>query len=177
MSEWDVLRHFFCFGLRKKFSNCMFSSDPCISKDEGNFYSSWEEPFKFSSSSLSFSTPPLSLFGWQRELDQHQHRAVEECDRVLAQVAAGEDGRGMDLSRTSTQCDHSCPAQSSPDSATPPNPAPGSGPASQRRPRKDATSPTAAFPPQVRVFTLSLSLSLSFKHSLRSAGQGTAEQS
>ncbi|XP_016415501.1 keratin, type I cytoskeletal 19 [Sinocyclocheilus rhinocerous] len=86
----------------------------------------------------------------ERELDQHQRRPVEECDRVLAQVAAGEDGRGMDLSRTSTQCDHSSPAQSSPDSATPPNPAPGSGPASQRRPQKDATSPTAAFPPQVR---------------------------
>lgn len=86
----------------------------------------------------------------ERELDQHQRRAVEECDRVLAQVAAGEDGRAMDLSWTSTQCDHSSPAQSSPDSATPPNPTPGSGPASQRRPRKDATSPTAAFPPQVR---------------------------
>ncbi|XP_043079481.1 keratin, type I cytoskeletal 19 isoform X2 [Puntigrus tetrazona] len=86
----------------------------------------------------------------ERELDQHQRRAVEECDRVLAQVAAGEDGRGMDLSRTSTQCDHFSPAQSSPDSATPPNPASGSCPASQRRPRKDATSPTAAFPPQVR---------------------------
>ncbi|XP_042568321.1 keratin, type I cytoskeletal 19-like isoform X1 [Cyprinus carpio] len=85
-----------------------------------------------------------------RELDQQQRRAVEECDRVLAQVAAGEDGRGMDLSRTSTQCDHSSPAQSSPDSATPPNPAPVSGPASQRRPQKDATSPTALFPPQVR---------------------------
>lgn len=101
--------------------------------------------------------PPLFLVGWQRELDQHQRRAVEECDRVLAQVAAGEDGRGMDLSRTSTQCDHSSPAQSSPDSATPPNPAPVSGPASQRRPQKDATSPTALFPPQVRVFALSLS--------------------
>ncbi|XP_059425250.1 keratin, type I cytoskeletal 19-like isoform X2 [Carassius carassius] len=87
----------------------------------------------------------------ERELDQHQWRSVEECDRVLAQVAAGEDGRGMDLSRTSTQCDHSSPAQSSTDSATPPNPAPGSGPASKRMPRKDATSPTAAFPPQVRV--------------------------
>ncbi|KTF94296.1 hypothetical protein cypCar_00032858 [Cyprinus carpio] len=87
----------------------------------------------------------------ERELDQHQRRAVEECDRVLAQVAAGEDGRAMDLSRTSTQCDHSSPAQSTPDSATPPNPTPGSGLASQRRPRKDATSPTAAFPPQVRV--------------------------
>ncbi|XP_050951033.1 keratin, type I cytoskeletal 19 [Labeo rohita] len=86
----------------------------------------------------------------ERELDQHQWRAVEECDRVLAQVAAGEDGRGMDLSRTSTQCDHSSPAQSSPDSATPPNSAPGSCPTSQRRPRKDETSPTAAFPPQVR---------------------------
>ncbi|KAI2650524.1 Keratin-like protein KRT222 [Labeo rohita] len=91
------------------------------------------------------------LFGrMSRELDQHQWRAVEECDRVLAQVAAGEDGRGMDLSRTSTQCDHSSPAQSSPDSATPPNSAPGSCPTSQRRPRKDETSPTAAFPPQVR---------------------------
>ncbi|XP_016119554.1 keratin-like protein KRT222 [Sinocyclocheilus grahami] len=56
----------------------------------------------------------------------------------------------MDLSRTSTQCDHSSPAQSSPDSATPPNPAPGSGPVSQRRPQKDATSPTAAFLSQVR---------------------------
>ncbi|XP_051765932.1 keratin, type I cytoskeletal 19 [Ctenopharyngodon idella] len=86
----------------------------------------------------------------ERELDQHQRRAVEECDRVLAQVAAGEDGRGMDLCRTSTQCDHSSPAQSSPDSAMPPNPAPGSCPTSQTRPRKDATSPTAAFPPQVR---------------------------
>lgn len=86
----------------------------------------------------------------ERELDQHQRRAVEECDKVLAQVAAGEDGRGMDLCRTSTQCDHSSPAQSSPDSAMPPNPAPGSWPASQTRPRKDATSPTAAFLPQVR---------------------------
>ncbi|KAG1945907.1 keratin-like protein KRT222 [Pimephales promelas] len=86
----------------------------------------------------------------ERELDQHQRRAVEERDKVLAQVAAGEDGRGMDLCRTSTQCDHSSPAQSSPDSAIPPNPAPGSCPASQTRPRKDATSPTAAFLPQVR---------------------------
>ncbi|XP_077082228.1 keratin-like protein KRT222 [Siphateles boraxobius] len=85
-----------------------------------------------------------------RELDQHQRRAVEECDKVLAQVAAGKDGRGMDLCRTSTQCDHSSPAQSSPDSAMPPNPAPGSCPRSQTRPRKDATSPTAAFLPQVR---------------------------
>ncbi|CAM4658029.1 unnamed protein product [Leuciscus chuanchicus] len=86
----------------------------------------------------------------ERELDQHQRRAVEECDKVLAQVAAGKDGRGMDLCRTSTQCDHSSPAQSSPDSAMPPNPAPGSCTASQTRPRKDATSPTAAFLPQVR---------------------------
>ncbi|XP_059399691.1 keratin, type I cytoskeletal 19-like [Carassius carassius] len=89
---------------------------------------------------------------FQQVMEEHEHqrRAVEECDRVLAQVAAGEDGRGMDLSRTSTQCDHFSPAQSSPDSATPPNPAPGSGPASQRRPQKDATNPTAAFLPQVR---------------------------
>lgn len=86
----------------------------------------------------------------ERELDQHQQRTAEECDRVLAQVAAGEDGRGMDLSRTSTQCDHSSPAQSSPDSATPPTQASGSGPAPQRRPRKDAVSPTVVFPPQVK---------------------------
>ncbi|XP_057182351.1 keratin, type I cytoskeletal 19 isoform X2 [Triplophysa rosa] len=82
----------------------------------------------------------------QEELDQHQRRAVLESDRVLAQVAAGENGRGMDLSRTSTRCDHSSPAQSSPDS----NPAPGSGPATQTRPRKDANGPMAPFPLQVR---------------------------
>ncbi|XP_051978031.1 keratin, type I cytoskeletal 20-like [Xyrauchen texanus] len=84
----------------------------------------------------------------ERELDQHQQKAVEDCDRVLAQVAAGEDGRGMDLSWTSTQCDYSSPAQSSTDSATPTNPVP--GPVQQTRPRKDATSPTAVFLPQVR---------------------------
>ncbi|XP_056615748.1 keratin-like protein KRT222 isoform X2 [Triplophysa dalaica] len=82
----------------------------------------------------------------EKELDQHQRRAVLESDRVLAQVAAGENGRGMDLSRTSTWCDHSSPAQSSLDS----NRAPGSGPATQTRPRKDANGPTAPFPLQVR---------------------------
>ncbi|XP_051550589.1 keratin, type I cytoskeletal 19-like [Myxocyprinus asiaticus] len=86
----------------------------------------------------------------ERDLDQHQRKAVEECDRVLAQVAAGEDGRAMDLSWTSTQCDFSSPAQSSFDSATATNPVHGSGPVQQTRPRKDATSSTAAFPPKVK---------------------------
>ncbi|KAA0712054.1 Keratin-like protein KRT222 [Triplophysa tibetana] len=82
----------------------------------------------------------------EKELDQHQRRAVLESDRVLAQVAAGENGRGMDLSRTSTRCDHSSPAQSSLES----NRAPGSDPATQTRPRKDENGPTAPFPLQVR---------------------------
>lgn len=83
----------------------------------------------------------------EKELDQHQRRVILECDRVQAQVAAGENGRGMDLSRTSTQSDHSSPSSSSPDSATSPNTATGSGPASQTRPRKDAAG---TFIPQVR---------------------------
>ncbi|XP_051979613.1 keratin, type I cytoskeletal 19-like [Xyrauchen texanus] len=86
----------------------------------------------------------------ERELDQHQRRAEEESDRVLEQIAAGEDGRGMDLSWTSTQCNYSSPAHSRLDSATPTIPAPGFGPAPQTRPRNYPASPTAAFPPQVR---------------------------
>ncbi|KAK1802091.1 hypothetical protein P4O66_004433 [Electrophorus voltai] len=86
----------------------------------------------------------------ERELFLLQQQAAVESDAVLAQAAAWEDGRGMELPRISTQREYSGPAPGTPGSAAHPNPAPGSRPASQTHTRKDKGSPNGDAPPQVR---------------------------